>query len=184
MERLRLYYPTKPYSITQAWGISNPSYVQFGFSKHNGEDFRIGADCLVYAPIACEVTETGFEERGKGNFVRLITTEQHTVGDIPCFVGLVFMHGEKILVKAGDKLNVGDKIMIPDNTGFSTGPHTHMSCYRLGVNKISRLDTDPATNYTFDPHTYWTGHYAVDYPTILGLYGRIKLLLEEFLKSR
>lgn len=183
MEVLRLYYPAKPYNVTQAWGISNPSYEQFGFSKHNGEDFRIGDDKLVHCPIPAEVTETGYDN-AKGNYVRLISTEQWIVGGIPCWVGLVFMHGEKVLVKQGDILKVGDAMMIPDNTGFSTGPHTHMSVYRLGgMYKNERLDTDTATNNTFDPHPYWQSIAAQDVGTFIGLCQQIIPLLTKLIRK-
>lgn len=167
METLKLYYPAKPFWITQAWGISNPSYEQFGFSKHNGVDFRIGDDRLVHCPVPATVTETGYDS-AKGNYVRLITNDEWLVNGVECKVGLVFMHGEKILVKDGDVLGIGDPLMIPDNTGFSTGPHTHMSVYRLGgLYWNERLDTDPVTNNTFDPHPFWTGYSAQDYTTLI-----------------
>jgi murein DD-endopeptidase MepM/ murein hydrolase activator NlpD len=169
MEALRLYYPAKPYAVTQGWGVANPSYRNAGmnFDRHNGEDFRIGDDKLVHCPVPAICIDTGYDQ-WKGNFARFITTEEWTVDGLACHVGFVAMHGEKVLCEKGQTLKVGDQIMIPDNTGFSTGPHTHISYYRLGgIYMNQRLDTDVATDFTFDPHPYWTGYHAQDYGTLV-----------------
>lgn len=170
MEILRLYYPAKPYIITQAWGIANPIYRQNGIEmdRHNGEDFRIGDDKLVHCPLPAKVLEVGYNDTA-GNFVRLRSTEQWIVGGVICYVWFMVMHLEKALCASFDTLAVGDVIGIPDNTGFSTGPHTHISYRRLNEYGVT-LDTDPATNNTFDPHPYWVGVAAQDYGTIIHLF--------------
>lgn len=168
MPNLQLYYPAKPYHITQAWGISNPSYLQFGFSKHNGEDFMIGKDNRTHCPLKAIVEEVGFNDSA-GNYIRLVSQERFDVLGANCYIGMMFMHHEQILAKKGDILDVGDIMGIPDNTGFSTGPHTHGSYYRLSQPSNvpqNRLDTDIATNNTFDPHPYWTGFCAQDYKIV------------------
>ncbi len=164
MTKLQLSYPAKPFVQTQAWGVANPSYIQFGFDRHNGSDFMMGVDKRTYAPVRFQVEDAGFND-GAGNFVRGITTEKLEVEGVEAYVGLMFMHHEKLLCKTGDILEEGDVMGIADNTGFSTGPHTHMSVYRLKRQKnisANRLDTDPHTNYTFDPQPYWNGKYAQD----------------------
>lgn len=164
MKKLELYYPAKPFIQSQGWGIKNPSYLQFGFDAHNGTDFILGEDSLVYAPVEFEVEDVGYND-GAGNYVRGITTKKYEVDGVECYVGMMFMHFERTFVKKGQNLVVGDQLGIADNTGFSTGPHTHLSLYRLKkrVNITSnRLDKDWHTNYTFDPQPYWTGKYAKD----------------------
>lgn len=183
MSKLSLFYPTKPFVVTQGWGISNPSYLQFGFSRHNGTDYQLGADKKLYAPCDILITDVGFNS-GAGNYIRWITTEKYLVENTECFVGGIFMHMESQAVISGQTIKTGGYLGIADNTGFSTGPHTHISLYRLKEQKPinenapgNRLDTDPATNYTFDPAPYWNGYYAVDADTVfLALYKMLDLL--------
>lgn len=164
MSKFAPSYPVKPFWVTQAWGIANPSYLQFGFDKHNGVDMMMGNDKRNYCPVKSFVEDAGYND-GAGNYVRLITTDRWNVGGVNCYVGMMVMHHEKLLCKTGDILEEGDVLGIADNTGFSTGPHTHISFYRLSKQKNineNRLDTDWHTNLTFDPFPYWSGKYAQD----------------------
>ena len=174
--KLELWYPAKPYTVTQGWGISNPSYLQFGFSRHNGEDFLIGKNNRTHCPVKAEVVETGFNE-GAGNYVRLVSLNKYDVGGENCYVGMMFMHHEKILCEKGQVLGVGDIMGIPDNTGFSTGPHTHGSYFRLKSQNYygERYDTDATVNYTFNPQPYWTGFAAQDYKIVSTIQALIRL---------
>lgn len=175
---LALYYPAKPYSISQGWGIKNPSYLQFGFSRHNGEDFLPGKDKKVYSPINAECVETGYTD-SKGNFARFITNEKYLVLGVECYIGFVFLHFEKIQCLKGQMMKIGDLIGIAGNTGFSTGPHTHGTYYRLSERKNLpkyRLDTDKETDYTLNPLPYWQKYHAVDYPQVVLLIQAIQLL--------
>jgi murein DD-endopeptidase MepM/ murein hydrolase activator NlpD len=156
--RLSLYYPTYPFIVTQGWGIKNPAYEQFGFSAHNGVDFLLDKDAKVRAMCDGVVTDVGYVEKGAGNFVKWRTGLVFAEG-AECFVEFVYMHAEKILVKTGDKVNIFTDLMIADNTGFSTGPHTHISAYRIGTDG-KRLDLDKATNFTFDFSKYFNGKFA------------------------
>lgn len=161
MAKLELYYPAKPYVETQAWGIYNPAYLQFGFSKHNGRDFLLGTNKSLYAPCDSVVLGTGYVEKGAGNYISLRTAGKVSFNDMAdSYVTLVFMHMESISVKAGQTLKAGDFLGIADNTGFSTGPHTHLACYRsdeLG----NKLDKNEA-NGTFDHYPYFNRYYAQD----------------------
>lgn len=175
--KLEFYYPAKPYNITQAWGISNPSYEQFGFSRHNGEDFQIGKDNRTHCPLKAKVEDVGCNA-GAGNYIRLVSTSTYDVLGETCYIGMMFMHHEQVLAKKGDTLEVGDIMGIPDNTGFSTGPHTHGSYYRLSKpwnSPENRLDTDTTVNNTFDPRLFWTGFAAQDYKIVSTIQALIRL---------
>lgn len=158
MKELELYIPGKPFNVTQAWGIYNPAYKQFGFSKHNGIDFKVDDDYLVRAMCDGVVTEVGYNS-GAGNFVRYRTNEKVMCEGTECYVYFIYMHATLCLVKHGDKIKAGDPLIIAGNTGFSTGPHTHISAYRVGDDG-SRLDKDVESNYTFDFSKYFNGFYA------------------------
>lgn len=181
--QLRIYYPAKPYSVTQAWGIKNPSYEQFGFSRHNGEDLRIGTDKKLYWPLQnCKVYDTSFGD-ATGWRIKANSVDEYEFTDgKKAFINVIMMHMEsQSTIKLGTVLNVGDYCGIPDNTGFSTGPHTHIMLRRIdGSGKL--IDTNDADN-SIDPHLYWTGIHAVDYSSLLSLYNRIKILIENYLKK-
>ncbi len=57
--------------------------------------------------------------------------------------------------------------MIADNTGFSTGLHTHMGLYRVDYMNASihKLDQNDAEG-SFDPSLFFTGEYAIDKATL------------------
>lgn len=185
MDKLELWYLAKPYVLKQAWGIYNPAYLKFGFDHHNGVDFALESDRRIHSPCPIRIVDIGYND-GAGNYIRFITTKQYMVlGDI-CYVGGMIMHMESQAVKVGDILKVGDFLGIGDNTGFSTGPHTHLSTYRLiadisngNVPLTNRLDKDPSTDYTFDPALLFNGFYAVDSGTVLSLLQGIILLLKK-----
>lgn len=180
-DNFEMYYFAKPAKLNQAWGIKNDSYVQFDFTRHNGEDYALESDSLVHSPIDGEVISVEWQPNGGGNMIRIKTGQVRAEGTL-CYVVIVLMHAKEILKKVGDKVKVGDVIMIADNTGFSTGPHTHISCYRLGLDG-SRLDTDKSVNYTFNPAPYWNGFYAIDKGTVIGTLTKIISLLTEAIKN-
>lgn len=174
MSKLELYFPAKPYRITQAFGILNPSYNQFGFSRHNGIDFAVDTDKIVRAMCDGEVYDVGFNN-GAGNYVRYKTGLVEAEGKTGN-VGFMYMHAEKCLVKKGDIVKAGDPIIIADNTGFSTGPHTHISAYF--VNELNeKLPLNPETDHCFDFSKYYNGYFADDSQKVLTIFKQIINLL-------
>lgn len=167
MSKFELYYPCKPFLVTQGWGIKNPMYVSLGFSEHNGVDFKPYAGAVtfnLYAPIKMEITEVSFTKTG-GNYIRFVTPEKYVVLGTPCYVGGMLLHMKSQAVTVGQIVDVGDFLGIANNTGLSTGPHTHLSLYRLSEKanySSNRLDTNPVNNFTFDPQPYWNGKFAQD----------------------
>lgn len=160
--KLELFYPAKPYIVSQRWGIYNPAYLQFGFDHHNGEDFILGDDAKLYAPFDCSVSKVDNYPKGAGNFVSLVSDNIYEFSDgVSCKVYIDFLHMKQQLVKVGDKLKCGELLGIADNTGFSTGPHTHGQYRRVDSITNKELDKNNANN-SFDPHDYWNKSYAVD----------------------
>jgi murein DD-endopeptidase MepM/ murein hydrolase activator NlpD len=191
MSKLELWYPCKPFNVTQAWGIKNLSYSGMGFTRHNGVDFvrNFGEKTWpLYSPLKIRITDVG-ENQFNGRYVRFISVDKWDVLGTNCFVGGVIMHMESQVVSVGEVCEVGTYLGVADNTGNSTGPHTHLSLYRLQAdilneNKISnRLDLDTETNNTFDPSPYWTKYYAEDYKKVMGIFGSIIKLLGLLLKK-
>lgn len=159
--KLELFYPAQPFIVTQKWGVKNDAYIRFGFTHHNGIDFTVDTDGFVKAMCNGRVVSVGDNPTGAGRYVVYRTPLVFCEG-VECYVEFYYMHAEKILVKVGDEVEVGTTLMIADNTGFSTGPHTHISAYRISK-EGGRIDMDMATNRTFDFSKYFIGKYADDY---------------------
>lgn len=174
---LKIYYPFKPYVITQHWGNPNGAYAeQFNdpnFKLHNGVDANLGGLNLdgtskteypVYCPVeGFTVKKVDYAPQGGGNELWLISDGPFQMFDKNCLAYMPFCHAKKILVKPGDKLKLGQLMMIADNTGFSTGLHTHMGLYRVEYTNatIHELDLNTAEN-SFSPELFFTTQYAVD----------------------
>lgn len=178
-------YPVNPWSVTQPWGVYDPRYKQFGFTAHNGVDCRLGADRTIYAPHAGTVVRAYTKENGLwqpaggGVFLTTLTDEQYDFDDgQKCYVLEDFLHCERLLVKDGDHVEVGQAIAIADNTGFSTGPHTHiqlrrevmqpytgqpgLSPFRIRGNDYALFDVDKNNaNNSFDPAPYYSLTYVI-----------------------
>jgi murein DD-endopeptidase MepM/ murein hydrolase activator NlpD len=94
----------------------------------------------------------------------LISDQPMKMFERECYAYIPLCHGKKILVPEGYKPALGKLIMIADNTGFSTGIHTHMGLYRVGyggARVTNYFDTNEATG-SFDPSLFFTNTYAVD----------------------
>lgn len=173
--KLELYYEVKPYIKTQDWGVRRPEiYKQFGFENHNGIDVRLGADKMVRAPFPLIIYKTGWQPQGGGLYLKTVSQDEYEFPDgVRCHVMADYLHLENFKTYAGQKHNIGDVLAVADNTGFSTGPHTHIAYTRVRKTPSGFFDVDsnPAKN-TFDPTPFYTGEYAYDY----GLKGVYKLI--------
>lgn len=174
-------WPIYPHILSQQWGVHRPEiYLQFGFTDHNGQDHALG-DAKIYAPCEATVLDVFNQPVGGGNVVSLLTepiwfdaftcttpdTRQVKFPSGNFRVRIDFLHLDHALVKIGDKVKVGDLIAIGDNTGFSTGSHTHIQWRRvLSDSNNTHGDTNDANN-SFDPTQFYDGVYAKDYQTYI-----------------
>lgn len=165
------YYPTKPFFVTQRWGLSNPAmYSQFGFTKHNGLDTHLPKDKTGYAPFNGFVVRNGNQPTGGGIFVGFMSEDEFQFDDGKYRVLVDLLHCEKIILNEGDRAELGEKLAILDNSGFTTGPHLHTQ-WRRTKNwngkygkelRWEEVDRNAANN-SIDPAPYFTGKYAQDY---------------------
>jgi len=169
---LEIYWPFKPYKITQAWGVKNDAYLPLGFDHHNGIDATTSTGLSkwpVYCPVdGFKVTEVAFYPQGGGNQIGLTSMQKMQVGDKLCFCSIILCHADKVLVPVGYEPALGEMITVADNTGFSTGAHTHMGLYRLN-DDLSKMDTNDETG-SYDPSLCFAGSFAVDVATYATLF--------------
>lgn len=178
---LKIYKPFKPYNITQHWGNPNPAYAtQFKdptFLRHNGVDANVGAfdwqgkivsEYPVYCPVeGFTVQKVDYAPQGGGNELWLISDQPVQMFERTCYAYMPLCHGKKVLVQAGYKPALGELLMIADNTGFSTGIHTHMGLYRVGYDGIrvtNYFDVNEATG-SFSPELFLQEEFAADQAT-------------------
>lgn len=151
--------------------MENAAYSQQfddpNFKRHNGIDAtnygnaQYGQNWPVYCPVeGFTVENVRWDPTGGGNELWLISNGKVLIGGMACYARLILCHGKKILVKPGDEPALGELLMIANNTGFSTGPHTHMGLYRLD-DKKHKIDTNEATG-SFDPSLCFSNSYAID----------------------
>lgn len=148
--------PIKPMVITQVWGVYRPNiYEQFGFTRHNGTDYAQTSTKLISSPLDGVVVKVDNRPTGAGIYVSLC--DGANLFD--------FLHCESILVQEGQKVSVGQPIAIQDNTGFSTGPHTHIQVRPVdnwdGFQQCRVIMKNDANN-SADPETLWSQDYAED----------------------
>lgn len=169
--RFKFPYPIKPYKVNQEWGIYAPQvYSQFGFSRHNGTDVALGLDSLIRAPFAGTVVRAGTKENGGwqpnggGVFCGLVSDETFAFDDGKETKVLAdFLHCDHLVVTESQHVIAGQPLAVADNTGFSTGPHTHIQLRRVLWQKegIMTIDQNEANN-SFDPKPYYTNTYTID----------------------
>lgn len=154
--------PIKPLYINQRWGIYRPEvYKQFGFSRHNGVDYAHGKTKKICAPFDGTTVRTGNQPNGGGIFFGVINSEGTVLLD--------FLHCEKIITNEGDTFRKGELLAIQGNTGFSTGPHTHIQARKIdnwngkfGEDLYFNMSERNDANNSFDPETLWDSTYAED----------------------
>ena len=166
--KLELPFEVKPYVISQRWGNYDPIYKQFGFSHHNGEDVLPGEGKAVFAPFDYEVVWSKWMPNGGGNVLGVLSLQEYDgPKKKPAYVLIDFLHLESFKVKVGTKGKTGDLLAIADNTGFSTGPHTHIQYRWVYKKNASLIDVEKNDAHnSFDPAPYRTGVYAKTIGTV------------------
>ncbi len=122
--------------ITQFFG--NTAFAKSGAYRgkgHNGVDFRATTGTEIKAVLSGTIVETGntdlirnCESYGKWVLIK------HNNG-----LSTLYAHMSLIKAVAGQKVNTGDAIGYSGNSGFSTGPHLHLTTYATQGVKVVGL---------------------------------------------
>lgn len=157
-KKLELAYEAQPFHVTQEWGIHDPAtYSRFGFTDHNGIDIAHGYNSRIRAPFDYHIIGTLWQPNGGGMVLSIRSKDEY---ENKGYVRLDYLHLSKYVKTSGDG-KTGDLLCIAGNTGYSTGPHTHIKATWVDEH-LQELDTNKADN-TFNQLPYYTGKYAVDY---------------------
>lgn len=196
-----LFKPVKNYWITQKFGedevcvstkdyktlvgkvngvcpIGSVSlYKHLGMMRgHTGIDVVAPTGTKLYASQSGFVEEVQTEvERGLG--IGIITDRKYLCDetDVMEYFKIRYWHLQSILVKKGQKVNVGDLIGLADNTGYSSGSHLHFELKPVAKDKDGRWFNVLQENGFFgavNPEPYMEDIFALD------MAGLIKKVLE------
>jgi len=120
-----LAWPLDSITVTQNFGVTSDSGRLYASGSHNGTDFRASIGTRVKSAGNGVVEGVGDTDTvcagasfGKWVFIRYDNGLASTYG-----------HLSLITASAGQKVKTGDIVGYSGNTGYSTGPHLHMSVY-------------------------------------------------------
>jgi len=118
-----LSWPVDNVYITQYFGKTSSSGRLYTSGTHNGIDFRATIGTPVKATLSGTVQATGDTDvqRGCYSYGRWVLI-RHANG-----LSSLYGHLSVISVRAGDSVITGDRIGYSGNTGYSTGPHLHLT---------------------------------------------------------
>ena len=172
--KLRLYYPVKPYSITQAFGQCDPQVCKYykevlGLNGHNGDDVVASTGTPIRAAHDGTVVFAG-EDGSAGYGVVVRTDEMYDYKGASMYFKSIYWHLLKtgIQVRAGQKVKTGDVIGLADSTGISLGSHLHFGLKPVYQGEASwqwlNTEQDNGFKGAVDSTPYWVGMFAEDVP--------------------
>lgn len=174
---IKLYYPVKPWWVTQKFGENKVSfYKQLGMKGHNGIDVGLANGTPVRAAHDGVVTFTGEDgSAGQGVVIRTTAPDENGV-----YWKSIYWHllPKSFKVRSGQTVKTGDLLALSDNTGLSTGPHLHFGLkpMKKGENNWEWINLKQKEGYfgAVDPQPYFTEVYAED---LKGLWSKLLTLL-------
>ncbi len=120
-----LSWPVDNVFITQLFGKTVDAVRLYTSGSHNGVDFRATVGTRVKAVLSGTVVGTGNTDIYPGcySFGKWVMVK-HDNG-----LSTIYGHLSVISVSKGQNLSTGDLIGFSGNTGYTTGPHLHISVY-------------------------------------------------------
>lgn len=125
----RLRYPVDNPLITQYFLERPEVYSAFNLPGHEGIDFGVPVGSAVYAAADGKVdfVEPDKDKHAYGKYIRL----RHSTPDGTFTT--IYGHLSDLLVEKDQLVSAGDRIGLSGNTGFSDGPHLHLSLKMPGL---------------------------------------------------
>lgn len=128
-----LSWPLDDVYITQRFGKTVGAERLYKSGSHNGVDFRASIGTRVKNVLTGTVVGTGNTDvPGCYSFGKWVMVKHDN--------GLSTIYGHLSVISAvqGQRINTGDLIGFSGNTGYSTGPHLHISVYATQGVRIER----------------------------------------------
>jgi murein DD-endopeptidase MepM/ murein hydrolase activator NlpD len=140
-----LSWPLDHIIITQQFGVTADSGRLYKSGSHNGTDFGASIGTPVKSMSNGTVVGTGNTDltcpgASFGNWILI----KYANG-----LSSTYGHLSLIKVKAGDKVTVGQVVGYSGNTGYTTGPHLHVSLYAAGAVSIQSFPSAACNGRTY-----------------------------------
>lgn len=132
-----LSWPLENIFVTQFFGKTIDAKKLYVSGTHNGVDFRASRGTPVKATLKGKVKGVGNTDEQKGcySYGKWILVEH------PNGLSTLYAHLDLIKVSVGNEVRTGEVIGYSGNTGYSTGPHLHLTVYATqgidGIRKYS-----------------------------------------------
>jgi len=163
-----LFWPVDNVRITQLFGKTVGANRLYASGSHNGVDFGASIGTAVKAALSGTVVGTGDTDVTcpKASFGRWVFIH-HDNG-----LASIYAHLSVISVKQGQRVATGDLLGYSGNTGYTTGPHLHVSVYEgdqvsvqnrpsaVCIGKTYTMPIAPIEAY-LDPMIYFPAYGAV-----------------------
>lgn len=123
--------PIEPFELTQGFGGNAAAYARFGLKGHNGWDLRTKFPDTPQGrrSILASWLMEFYKQANEGNDGYGLYFE--TICKLKSIWKITFGHCHS--VDHFVSKNEGENMAISDNTGNSTGPHTHITTKRIKI---------------------------------------------------
>ncbi len=138
-------WPVDKVIITQNFGKTVAAKRLYVSGSHNGVDFGVKAGTPVKAMMNGKVIGTGDTDVTcpRASFGRWVLIEY------PNGLTAIFAHLSVISVKQGEAVAQGQVVGYSGNTGYSTGPHLHVSLYASDAVKVESRPSASCSGKTY-----------------------------------
>jgi len=193
MAKLELFYPVRPWNVFQAFGGCHPSVChiyrdQLGMDGHNGIDVQAYRGQEVRAAHDGTVTFAG-EDGSAGYGVVIRTDKLYEYKNGLSYFKSIFWHlkSDGIMVRAGQKVKIGDVIGLANSTGMSTGDHLHFGLKPIYQGEAdwqwANQEQDNGYKGAIDPAPYLRGVYADTIQSIISKIALLTTLIQRYVES-
>lgn len=140
-----LNWPIDNVYITQQFGSTSASKRLYTSGTHNGVDFRASVGTPVKAMLSGVVVGTGDTDVAcpRASFGKWVLVK-YTNG-----LSSTYAHLSLIKVSPGQQVRTGDIIGYSGNTGYSTGPHLHVSVYASSAVSVQSRPSASCSGKTY-----------------------------------
>ena len=130
-----LDWPVDDVRITQQFGVTNASKRLYASGSHNGVDFGV----KVGTPVKAMANGTLVAQGDTDTTCRGVSFGKWILIKYDNGLASTYGHLSQHSLTAGTRVTTGQVVGFSGNTGYSTGPHLHVSMYPAdAVNATSR----------------------------------------------
>lgn len=128
-------YPLDKILVTQQFGKTSSSGRLYASGTHNGTDFAASIGTPVKAVLDGIVTGTGDTDVQKGCY----SYGKWVLVKHPNGLSTLYAHFSLVKVTKGQLVSTGELLGYSGSTGYSTGPHLHLTVFASGAVEVVKL---------------------------------------------